>query len=34
MKIKKKHPKGKTVIILTESQVEKLIIGLVKPSKQ
>jgi hypothetical protein len=34
MKTKKKHPKVKTIIILTESQVEKLISGLVKPSKQ
>ena len=31
MKTNKKLPKNRTVIILTESQVEKLITELVKP---
>jgi len=31
MKIEKQQPKKKTVIVLTENQVEKLITGLIKP---
>jgi hypothetical protein len=31
MKTEEKHPKKKTVIVLTENQVEKLITGLIKP---
>lgn len=33
MKIEEQHPKKKTVIVLTENQVEKLITGLIKPSR-
>jgi hypothetical protein len=31
MKTEKQQPKKKTVIVLSENQVEKLIIGLIKP---
>lgn len=31
MKTEEQHPKKKTVIVLTENQVEKLIKGLIKP---
>jgi hypothetical protein len=31
MKTEEQQPKKKTVIVLSENQVEKLIIGLIKP---
>lgn len=34
MKTKKEQPESKTVIILTEKQVEKLITELVKPIRE